>query len=52
MSVIKDEWGIQLKFPDRKCEDCMWYPCMANFEIFNSPFAVYGCKEYKVKRNE
>ena len=52
MAILKDEYGIQLKFPDRKCEDCMWYPCMANFHIFNSPFAVYGCKEYKLKQNE
>jgi hypothetical protein len=52
MAIIKDRWGIQLKYPDRKCEDCLWYPCMVNFHIFHSPFAVYGCKDYKMKQNE
>lgn len=48
--MIKDEWGIQIKFPERECTDCCWYPCMANFEIFNSPFAKYGCRDYKPKK--
>lgn len=50
MSIIKDEYGIQIKFPDRKCEDCKWYPCMNNFEIFNTKFAKYGCRDYQIKK--
>lgn len=48
--MIKDEYGIVIKYPDRECIDCFWYPCMLNFEIFNTEFAKYGCRDYKLKK--
>jgi hypothetical protein len=49
MPIIKDEFGIQLKYPDRDCKLCKRYPCMQNFSIFKCNFAKYGCKDYMVK---
>ena len=49
MPIIKDEFGIQLKYPDRDCKDCRRYPCMQNFEIFKCNFAKYGCRDYSAK---
>lgn len=51
MSIIKDEFGIQLKYPDRDCKLCRRYPCMQNFEIFKCNFASYGCRDYNNKED-
>lgn len=48
--IEKDQFGIVIKFPERECKDCLWYPCMSNFEIFKTPFAKYGCRDYKNKK--
>lgn len=50
--MVKDEYGIQIKFPNRKCTDCMWYPCMPNFEQFKCHFAIYGCRDYKTRKKK
>lgn len=52
MPIIKDDFGIQLKYPARDCKICKRYPCMQNFEIFKCNFAKYGCKEYKEKEDK
>ena len=49
MPIIKDEFGIQLKYPDRDCKECRKYPCMQNFSIFKCNFAKYGCKDFEQK---
>ena len=49
MPIIKDEFGIQLKYPDRDCKDCTGYPCMQNFDIFKCNFAKYGCRDFSPK---
>lgn len=50
MPIIKDDFGIQLKYPERECKSCMRYPCMQNFEIFKCDFAKYGCKDWSKKK--
>ena len=46
--VIKDEYGVKYKFPDRDCKECKKYPCFKEFYLARSNFAKYGCKDYKV----
>ena len=52
MPIVKDEFGIQLKYPDRSCKSCKQYPCMQNFEIFKCDFASYGCKDFQKKEDK
>lgn len=49
MPIIKDDFGIQLKYPDRDCKLCSRYPCMQNFQIFKCNFAKYGCRDFVSK---
>lgn len=46
MPLVKDEFGILLKYPDRDCKECRRYPCMQNFGVFKCNFARYGCKDW------
>lgn len=39
----KDRYGVKLKFPNRKCTDCVKYPCFSGFDRCVSNFAAYGC---------
>ena len=43
---MKDSWGVQLKFPDRTCSNCMRYPCIIGQENCRCDFAKYGCINY------
>lgn len=52
MPIIKDEFGIQLKYPDRKCTECRKYPCMQGFEVFKCNMAAYGCRDYYKKEDK
>lgn len=42
----KDRYGVKLKFPNRKCTDCVKYPCFSGFDKCVSNFAAYGCFYY------
>lgn len=46
ITVIKDEYGVKLKFPERECTNCKKYPCFKGIEKCRSCFAKYGCKRY------
>lgn len=48
MEVVKDRNGIKLKFPERTCNQCKWYPCMENMKIFKCDMAKYGCRGFKI----
>lgn len=51
MPIIKDDFGIQLKYPERDCKLCSKYPCMQNFEIFKCNFAKYGCRDWSQQKD-
>lgn len=38
--------NIKLKYPDRTCKKCKYYPCM-EMSCLKCDFAKYGCKDYK-----
>lgn len=42
--VVKDKWGIKLKYPTRSCIECGLYPCFENMQRCKCNFAKYGCK--------
>lgn len=42
----KDEFGVKLKFPARKCSFCKKYPCFKGMDKCVSNFAAYGCIKY------
>lgn len=45
---MKDKYGVNLKFPQRSCEECMRYPCIyKQQEVCRCDFAKYGCVNYK-----
>lgn len=43
----KDQIGVKLKFPNRKCKLCKKYPCFKGIEKCVSNFAACGCTYYK-----
>lgn len=45
--VIKDEFGVKLKYPDRTCKSCGKYPCFVGIENCRCDLAQYGCTYYK-----
>lgn len=47
ISSGKDQIGVKLKFPNRKCKSCKKYPCFKGMEKCISDFAAYGCIYYK-----
>lgn len=49
--VVKDQWNVKLKYPDRSCKECAKYPCFEGIENTVSNFSQYGCIYYK-SRNE
>lgn len=46
MKVIKDKFGIKLKYPDRKCKECKCYPCFEGIENCVCDMSKYGCVYY------
>lgn len=46
-SVVKDTYGVKLKFPKRSCKNCKRYPCFPEINKTVSDFATYGCIYYK-----
>lgn len=46
MRVVKDKFGIKLKYPERSCKECGKYPCFDGIENTISDFASYGCVYY------
>lgn len=47
MNVIKDEYGVRLKYPNRDCKKCKKYPCFPEISKTSSNFAAYGCIYFK-----
>ena len=45
--IIKDKYGVKLKYPNRQCKDCKKYPCFYGIDKCLSNFAAYGCVYYK-----
>lgn len=45
-SLIKDKYGVKLKFIDRTCKMCRKYPCFSGIEKCACNFAKYGCRYY------
>lgn len=43
----KDEFGVKLQFPNRRCVNCVKYPCFKDIDKCRSNFAAYGCIYYK-----
>lgn len=43
----------ELRYPERKCIDCIKYPCMHDYNgnptMFSKKFASYGCRDYTKK---
>lgn len=46
-SIFKDSEGINYKFPERTCKDCLKYPCFGGIETMKCDFAKYGCRKYE-----
>ena len=52
---IRDEnfGDFEFKYHERKCKDCIKYPCMhdynGNATMFSEKFASYGCRNYNKK---
>lgn len=44
--IIKDDYGVRLKYPDRSCKDCKKYPCFSEIDKCKSDFGKYGCVNY------
>lgn len=49
MQIVKDKWGITLKYPQRTCKQCIRFPCM-EMEHLRCDFAKYGCTDYSNTR--
>lgn len=43
---MTDGYGINYKYPERKCSQCIKYPCFKGIEKCRSEFAAYGCLDY------
>lgn len=43
----------ELRYPERKCIECVKYPCMHDYNgnptMFSKKFASYGCRDYTKK---
>lgn len=50
-NIEKDKFGVKLKFPNRKCIQCIRYPCFKGITRCSSNFASYGCVYYRSKEN-
>lgn len=46
IKLIKDKYGIRLKYPERTCKTCRRYPCFTGIDKCRSDFAKYGCNLY------
>ena len=52
---IRDEnfGDFEFKYPERKCIECVKYPCMHDYNgnptMFSKKFASYGCRDYTKK---
>lgn len=44
--VVKDEYGVKLKYPERSCSICKCNPCFDGIDKCSSDFAKYGCIYY------
>ena len=47
LKIVKDDYGIKLKFPERSCEKCKKFPCFPEIDKTSSNFAAYGCIYFK-----
>ena len=50
MKVIRDKFGIKLKYPNRSCKECKKYPCFSGITNCKSDFAKYGCTLWSNKK--
>lgn len=46
IKVVKDKFGVKLKYPERSCKNCKKYPCFSGITNCKSDFAKYGCIYY------
>lgn len=46
IKLVKDKFGVKLKYPDRSCLECRKYPCFPGINKCKSDFAKYGCNFY------
>lgn len=44
--VVKDKFGVKLKFPTRSCKQCKRYPCFPEINKCSCDFAMYGCIDW------
>lgn len=49
--VVKDQYGIKLKYPSRTCKACAKYPCFPEINKCISDFAKYGCIYFHEKKS-
>ena len=47
LKIIRDKYGIKLKYPNRTCKKCKKYPCFMGIDKLSSDFAKYGCVYFK-----
>ena len=52
VGITKDEYGVKIKYPNRKCEDCSRYPCFSGIEKCVSNFAKYGCTMWSFNKKK
>ena len=46
IKVVKDKFGVKLKYPERSCKNCKKYLCFSGITNCKSDFAKYGCIYY------
>ena len=49
IKIVKDKFGVKLKYPQRSCKNCKKYPCFNGIINCKSDFAKYGCIYYSEK---
>ncbi len=47
--IVKDDYGVKLKFPERSCNLCKKYPCFDGIENASCDYAKYGCNYWSNK---
>lgn len=49
--IVRDRFGVKIKYPERSCKQCINYPCFTGIENCKCDFARYGCVTY-IKKND
>lgn len=50
--IVRDKYGVKLKYPNRNCDTCQKYPCFEGIKKCRSNFAKNGCKYYLELKNK